>query len=256
MDFQIDELKYSIGGQDFRINEHLTVYVPYVYEVMDFGESLCQSVLNFITQRPYDLAVELDDNGIDYQQITEWDLFSDIITQIPVELTCIYFGKVDFREFIKIPDPEKHINVLVNKRDPSFVIDEVIYRQIVGFLRYIYFLPTKVEYDVGNSIAKKFLLDRMRRKKQKLLRDYKNGKIKYHSTLALMIKYCVNSAGFKYDYETVKGLKINQLYESYHFIVHSQERNNLLTGVYGGTIDASKLKDKQILDILPDLHKG
>lgn len=250
-----DELKYSIAGNNFWINKNLTVYIPTVQEVADFGEDIYFHVLNAIIRKPYDIAVELDDDGIDYQSITEWDLFSRSIMYFPPEYTCILFGRVDFTKFRRIYNPENETWILVNIEQQDFVIDEAIYRQITTFLRFNHFISEKVEYDVGNTIAKKFLLERMRRKQQKLLKDYRNGKIKKRSQIAGMIKYCVNNAGFKYDYKTVMGLKLNVLYESYFQLVHDDERKGLLTGVYAGTVDTSKLKDKSILDIIPDLHK-
>ena len=253
--FSIDELKYSIGGENYRINDRLTIYLPTVEEVKNFGEDLYFHVLSIFVRKPYDLAVELDDEGVDYQTITEWDLFSRSITHLPIGFTCILFGKVDFTKFIRVRDPEKDIYVLVNREDQSFVIDEAIYMQIAQFLRYIHFISEKVQYDVGNAIAKKFLLDRMRRKRQKMLKDIKNGKYHKHSQISDMIKYCVNNAGFKYNYESVMKMKLNLLYESYFYLVHGDERKALLGGIYNGTVDTDKMKDKSMLDLIPELHK-
>lgn len=255
MNTNIDELKYSIGGENFRVNNYITVYSPYVYEVKDFGEEQYFNVLNLFTRKPYDIAVELFDAGIDYQSITDWDLFLGTINQVPIELTCILFGKLDFTEFVPSINKENNIKCLINKFNNNICIDEVIYRQIVTYLRFIHFISEKVEYDVGNSMAKKFLIDRMRRKQKKMLKDLELGKIKKQSQLANMIKYCVNNSNFKYDYSSIMNIKLNLLYESYYFIVHSDERNNVMSGVYHGTIDTSKMKDKSILNIIPDLHK-
>jgi hypothetical protein len=145
--------------------------------------------------------------------------------------------------------------VLVNTEDQSFVIDEAIYIQMARFLRYNHFISEKVQYDVGNSIAKKFLLDRMKRKRQKMMKDIRSGKVRPHSQIVDMIKYCVNNAGFKYNYESVMKMKLNLLYESYFFLVHGDERKAILGGVYNGTVDTDKMKDKSVLDIIPDLHK-
>ena len=95
----------------------------------------------------------------------------------------------------------------------------------------------------------------MRRKQEKRLKDYELGKIKNQSQISNMIKYCVNNSNFKYDYSTVLSLKLNLLYESYYFIIHDNERTNVMSGIYHGTIDSSKMKDKSILNIIPDLHK-
>ena len=193
--------------------------------------------------------------GIDYQTITDWDLFYETIIQIPVEFTCILFGKLDFTEFTRCINPENGLKYLQNKNNIELRIDETIFRKMVSYLRYVHFISEKVEYDVGNSTAKKFLIDRMRRKQKKLLRDLELGKVKKQSQLSNMIKYCVNNSNFKYDYSTVMDLKLNLLYESYYFIVHNNERDNVMSGIYHGTIDTTKMKDKNILNIIPDLHK-
>ena len=49
-------------------------------------------------------------------------------------------------------------------------------------------------------------------------------------------------------------IKLNLLYESYYFIVHGNERDNVMSGIYHGTIDTTKMKNKEILNIIPDLH--
>lgn len=255
MKYYIDELKYTISGDDFHINKYITIYNPYIYEVKDFGENLYNQVLHIFTRKPYDIAVELDDKGIDYQSITDWDLFYSSITSVPIEYTCILFGKIDFTEFEQYINEENGMKVLVNRYDHNFRIDEAIYREIVTYLRYMHFISEKVEYDVGNNMAKKFLIDRMRRKQKKILNDYESGRTKKQSNISNMIKYCVNNANFKYDYSSVMNIKLNLLFESYYFIVHGNERDNVLSGVYHGTIDTTKMKDKSILDIIPDLHK-
>ena len=254
MNNYIDELKYSIGGENYKVNQYITVYNPSIYEVRDFGEDLYYTILNLIVRKPYDIAVELYDKGIDYQSITDWDLFYDTIVNIPIEYTCILFGKLDFRQFDKYINQENGMKILVNKYDSNFRIDEVIYRQIVTYLRYIHFISEKVEYDVGNNQAKKFLIERMRRKQNKLIKDYESGRKKHQSNISNMIKYCVNNANFKYDYTTIMNIKLNLLYESYYFIVHGNERDNVMSGIYHGTIDTTKMKNKEILNIIPDLH--
>ncbi|MCI8854412.1 MAG: hypothetical protein HFI32_13125 [Lachnospiraceae bacterium] len=250
----IDELKYSVGGSNYPVNAYITIYNPYVYEVRDFGEDLYYSVLNLFVRKPYDIAVELFDKKIDYQSVSDWDLFFEIAAKIPIELSCILFGKLNFMDFVPCINPENGFKCLVNQHDPGICIDEAVYRKIVTYLRYIHFISEKVEYDVGNSMAKKFLIDRMRRKREKLAKELEAGKRKSCSSISSMIKYCVNNAGFKYDYETVMNLKLNLLYESYYMIAHDKERDHVLSGVYHGTIDTAKMKDKSILSMIPDLH--
>ncbi|MCI9067213.1 MAG: hypothetical protein HFI65_00740 [Lachnospiraceae bacterium] len=251
----MDELAHVIGGRSYRINRYLTVYTPRLYEIMEFGEGLYFQVLNLFTRKPYDIAVELYDNGIDYQELTDYDLFFDGISRISPELSCILFGRTDFTAFRKYVRGEDGRKLLVHREDPGFVIDEAVHRQIVSYLRYIHFISEQVEYDAGNAAAKRFLIDRMRRKRKKLARECQNGRILSRSGISDMIKYCVNSPGFKYDYTSVMELPLSLLYESYYFITYGRERDHVLSGIYHGTIDSGKMKNKQIWNPIPDLHK-
>ena len=255
MSTYIDELKYSISGDNYIVNKYITIYNPYVYEIKDFGENNFFTVLSWFVRKPYDIAVELDDQKIDYQSLSDWDLFYSTAPIIPIVYSCILFGKLNFTEFSQRIDEETGIKYLENKYNPQIRIDEAIYNKIATYLRYIYFISDKVEYDVGNAMAKKFLLDRMRRKRKKYLKDLELGKVNNQSQISSMIKYCVNNSDFKYNYTTVMDLKLNLLYESYYFIVNTSERDNVMSGIYHGTIDTAKMKDKSILNIIPDLHK-
>lgn len=253
--FHIDELKYVICADDYIINEYIRIHLPTIREIKEFGEDNYYSVLSMFIRKPYDLAVELDDANIDYQTITDYDLFFDTITHIPVELTKILFDTLDFTRFDPYINKETGFKVLIHKDDSNIMIDKVVYLKISQYLRYAHFISETVEYDVGNGMAKRFLLDRMRRKKKKYLKDLEAGKEQNASMITNMIKYCVNNSGFKYDYATVLELKINLLYESYYFLNHEFERDKLMSGIYNGMIEAGKLKDKTLLHAVPDLHK-
>lgn len=237
------------------VNDYITIHNPTVEEVEKYGEEKYVNLLHAFVRRPYDIAVELDDKGVDYQTLTDWDLFLDTIYLLPKDYTSILFGDLDFSNFRPYTDVEKGINILIDITNPQRVIDEVIFKHMTFYLRYVNYIDEKIEYDMGNEIGKKFLLKRMRRKQKKMLDDYKSGKIKKHSTLAGMIRYCVNNPGFKYDYDGVMNLKITQLYESYHMLTYNNDRDHVINGIYNATIDVSKMKDKSILSTIPDLHK-
>lgn len=253
--FNINDLKALIDGGNYKVNQYITIYIPYIYEIVDFGEEQYFNLLNIFTRKPYDIAVELFDNGIDYQSITEWDLFFQIAPKIPIELSCIIFGKINFQDFTQCVNKENGLKILVNRVDPSFKIDEVLFNRIVSYLRYYHFISEKVEYDIGNSMAKKFLIDRMRRKQKKLLKDYQSGRRKKQSLISNMIKYCITNYVLPYDLTIIKNIRLDELYEFYYLIIYNKERDNLIFGIYNGSIDTSKIKDKSVLNIIPDLHK-
>ncbi len=249
----INGFKYIISGRNFKINNYITVYDPELEEIELFGETDYWYLLHLLTRKPYDIAVELDDMGIDYQKVDEYDLFYTVANKIPVELSCILLGRLDLTKYEQRKNQENGQLILYN-RENGTVIDRVLYYQMLQYLRYIHFISNKIEYDVGNGMAKKFFLDRMRRKKKKRLKDLELGREKQESQLYIMSSYLINNQNFKYNYDTIKKIKLSQLYESFYRILHDYNISNINTGIYSGVIDRTKLKSEDI-DILHSLHK-
>ena len=249
-----DELKHCFGSEDYKINDYIKIHIPTIMEIMDFGEDSYFALISILTRKPYDIALDLWEHNVDYQGITDYDLFLDSITFVPKEAFSIIFGELNFKDFKKYKNNETGFKYLVNLKEPDIIIDEAIYRYMVTYLRYCHFISEKVEYDVGNKTAKRFLIDRLKRKRKKYQRDLELGRIKKHSVLSDLIRFCVNNEQFKYDYESVLNLKINLLYESYYTIQHLENRDNLFNGIYSATVDVSKLKERDELKPIVDLH--
>ena len=125
----------------------------------------------------------------------------------------------------------------------NLVIDEYIYSQIVETIRKINNLK-KENRKPGNNEAKEFRI-KLERKKQK-----RNANKPYEPYLEKIVIALVNRPEFKYNYETVDDLNIYQFNQSFEQIKTSINFDNTMIGVYAGTIDTSKLKDRSCLSWL------
>ncbi len=249
----INGFKYIISGENLRINDYITVFNPTIKEIELYGEDEYWQLVHLLTRKPYDIAVELDDSGIDYQSINEYDLFYMAANKIPVSQSCILLGRLELTDYTQTVNQDNGQLILYNPKDHT-VIDRVLYDQLLKYLRYIHFISEKVEYDVGNGMAKKFFLERMRRKKKKRLKDIEEGRARQESQLYTMASFLINNQNFKYNYDSIREIRISQLYESFYRIMHNYQISNLHTGIYSGTIDKTKLNTEN-LDLLRSLHK-
>ena len=79
---------------DYEINDKISVHVPTVNEIFDFGDQKYYSIVQTLIATPFDLMVELDDIGIDYESITNYQLFLLMMESIAAseENTEILFG--------------------------------------------------------------------------------------------------------------------------------------------------------------------
>ena len=84
---------------DYEINDKIAVHVPTVNEIFDFGDQKYYSIVQTLIATPFDLMVELDDIGIDYESITNYQLFLLMMESIAAneENTEILFGNLDLK---------------------------------------------------------------------------------------------------------------------------------------------------------------
>ena len=97
----------------------------------------------------------------------------------------------------------------------------------------------------GNEQAREFRI-KLERKKQK-----RNAHKPYEPYLEKMVVALVNRPEFKYDYEQAQHLSIYQFNQSFEQINRNINFDNTMIGVYAGTVDTSRIKDRSCLSWLP-----
>lgn len=187
--------------------------------------------------------VQLDDMGIDFTTITDYELFIILFPSFVWEDISILFGDIDLSDITVCKNNVNDTFVLYSSKN-NIIIDEAAYVKIVDALRKINGLK-KENRKPGNDEAKEFRI-KLERKRQK-----RNSNKPYEPYLEKLVVALVNRPEFKYDYNTVNDLTIYQFIQSFEQIKTSIDFDNTMIGVYAGTIDTSKLKDKSCLSWLP-----
>ena len=235
----IDELKYVISGNDASFCKgKVVVHNPSLAEIRDYGEDRYAAEMSAIVMRPYDAAVMLDDAGLNYQEIKDFDLFLLTIRATLPEPSLL-IPSISFKEFEVGVNPDNGRPILYHPAK-GIIIDELIYTQIVEYVRAIHFIRAAIDYDAGNSATRQYLIRKMRR-------DMERRKRKPHSSqYSSIISALVNNANCKYNYESIWQLKVSQLWDSFFRVNKLQSYQNTMIGVYTGNVDAGKL-DKDTL---------
>ena len=97
--YRNDELKIY-RGEDFIISKHIVLHQATLNEICDYGERDYYSMIYNFTATPQSLKVQLWDMGIDYTEITPYQLFYQLLYRVyPQEQTSIIFGDLDFSRF-------------------------------------------------------------------------------------------------------------------------------------------------------------
>ena len=181
--------------------------------------------------------VQLDDLGIDFTTMTDYDLFKMLFPIYAKSDLSILFGDINISDF-KVYN-RNNLSSLYSAHN-GIEINEKVYNDLVNVIRRINLL-NKVNFKPGNKSAQKYLLEK-ERKKQK--RNAKKKEVPYLENLVIAL---VNTSEFPYDYDSCMDLSIYKFNQSFKQIQHKITFDNTMTGVYSGTIDTSKLSDKNVL---------
>lgn len=224
------------------ITPSLSVRIPSVGEVLD-DEEHYYSLISSLTATPFQYMVQLDDMGVDFTTITDYQLFLMLFPSFAQTDISILFGDIDLSDITIKKNPQNDTSILYSQKN-DVVIDEFIYSEIVTAIRKINGLKRE-NRKPGNDEAKEFRI-KLERKKQK-----RNANKPYEPYLEKMVVALVNRPEFKYNYEQVDNLSIYQFNRSFEQIKMSIDFDNTMIGVYAGTVDTSKIKDKSCLSWLP-----
>ena len=158
--YEVDELALYFGDP-FVINDKISVLQPTVGQIADYGERKYFSVIHTLTSIPSDMKSQLYDLGLDYEQVSDFDLFLMLAPTLSQDVTKLVLGDIDLSSLKPYMSNQNGMPVLANK-ETGVVIDMLIYERIVNYLRKVHGLKKKIEH-AGNKYTKKILIEEDRR---------------------------------------------------------------------------------------------
>lgn len=240
---EFDKLKMFFG-EPYSVNQKITIYQPTIMDIIKFGEKDFYSILNIFIANTTSYRLPLWEKGIDWNKITDFELFSMLVPNLPQESTALLFRDIDFQKFklvyITNKDDEK-IGIFINE-EQQIVIDEKTYIHVVSYLREMFDMHPKVEKAKGKT-TKMAIIDEDRMNREL----HKNDK--YQSTLMPLISFCLNHPGFKYKKNELKEMGIVEFMDSVKRLQIYESTSALTHGVYSGMVDVSKI-DKNEFNFL------
>lgn len=214
------------------INDQIGIYVPSVGEVLECEDEY-YSLVSLFTAMPIDYLVQLDDAGIDFTAIDEWQLFLLFFNGLKSRDTSMVLGDLDL-SFFEIGINDQNGQVVLVDTEHDICIDRLIHSMIADALRKIHHLE-KNRRKPANEDAKQYMLERARKKMKR-----RQNKVE-DSQLESLIIAMVNTEQFKYDFEGTLELSIYQFNESVRQIIKKVDYDNRMYGIYAGTVNAKDL---------------
>lgn len=214
------------------INKKISVYVPFVGEILECEDEY-YSMVSLFTATPVDFMVQLDDAGIDFTAIDEWQMFLLFFNGLKSQDTHMLLGDLDLKKFdFGVNEQNGHVVLVDTENDIR--IDRAVHGLIADALRKIHHLE-KNRRKPANGDAKKYMLERARKKLKRRQRTVED------SQLESLIIAMVNTEQFKYDFEGTLELSIYQFNESVRQIIKKVDYDNRMYGIYAGTVNAKEL---------------
>ncbi len=215
----------------------LSIRIPTVGEILE-DEFAYYTIVSSLTASPFQYMVQLDDMGIDFTRITDFELFKMLFIMNTKSDMSLLFGSLDVSDFEIYRD--QNSNTFLYSPGNNLIINEKGYEAMADTIRKIHLLE-KTKYKPGNESARKYLLEKERKKQ---LRSAGKKQEPYLEKLVIAL---VNTSEFPYDYDSCMNLSIYRFNQSFKQIQHKIAFDNTMIGVYAGTVDTSKLSSQDTL---------
>lgn len=230
---EMDELSLYFG-EPYKVNDYITITLPKVGDIVQYGEKEYYRMVQTITAIPSDMKSQLWDMGLDWTQITDFQLFMLMAPTLPQSKTQIIFGDLDFQEMHPVEKRTNETVVFANPKTGA-IIDELAYGKISAYLCAAHGFTKKVE-KAANEFTKKFMIEEDRQKIKY------NAKQPYKSFLRQIISAVKCRMGYSLDY--IKNMGLYELTDDLGRLNIIVQSDALLKGSYSGMVDTSKIPKK------------
>lgn len=251
--FQVEELKLYMS-EDIKIANGIVLKCPKILDVAEYGESAYFSMVQTLCATPSSMMVALDDMGLNYMKVDDFQLFMMLAQSMNPEMTHPLLGDLDLSKFKphQIKETEEVILVhedTINDEAP-IIINSVIHEVLTTYIRKMHNFKKEVK-KAGNEITRKQLI-RLARQDAEMARNKP-----HESFLRPVISAVKCRMGYTMDY--IKNMGIFELMDDlsrWNIIVNADAA---LGGMFSGFVDTSKM-DKTVLNwtrnITDDEDKG
>lgn len=253
-------------GEAYCPVEGISIKAPDMKSVIQYGFDDFYNMMNYFTANTTSMRVFLWDAGIDWNDITDFQMFCMIVPQLPKEKTKLVFGDLDFSEFRiggyvrpqegedEEPETEPifHNSKLEDAiSEDAVIITEDVYKLIAEACRIIinHFPEAQA---VKRKIVKEMYIRDDKKRMETARKKRKNENIE-SDTLFPLLSFLLNHPGFKYRKDELDKVNYLEFMDSVSRISHIESCEAIMHGMYSGFVDGSKIQPESY-DFLKDLR--
>lgn len=251
-DEQIQEVK-ELGfnplrmyfGEDYVINEKIKIHQPSIQDFIDSeNESDIYGVITPFVSNTTAYRLQLWDMGIDWNKISNLELFSILIKSIDFNYSKLIFGDIDFSTFnLYQKQVNEETTLTLYSQEFDLEINEDTRNKMCKYIQFMFnSFPPEEEFTSSKTLKQ----DLINKDRQKLIQKKKEiSENKNQQSLLSMISFYLNHPGCKYKknelrevgyFEFMYNIQRLQIYES---------TRALINGSYCGMCDLSKVNKNE-----------
>ena len=241
LDFNLLQVYF---GDDYIINDRIIIHQPTVQNFIDYGEDNIYSVIFPFISNTTGCRVQLWDMGVDWNKISNQELFALMIKNIDYEYSKIIFGNIDFSTFNLYEKKNEEGATILTLYSPTMnlEIDEVTRNKMCKYTQYAFrAFPPEEEFTSSKTLKQELINN----DKQKILKQKKEQKDNGKQNLLSMISFCLNHPGFKYKKNELREVCIAEFMDSVQRLQIYESTRALYSGKYSGMCDLSKVNKNE-----------
>lgn len=228
-------------GEDYVVNDVITIHQPTIQDIIDMGETTFYATIAPFTTNPTSFRVQLWDLGINWNKISDIELFSLLIKTISFENTKVFFGDFDFSSFELVgknnEDGSQELVLYSEMLDME--IDEETYLKIRKYFCFMFGITLTDEFVKSKNLCKEIIaMDKANMAKKKAEEK--------QSSLVNTISFAINHPGFKYKKNELREVCYVEFADSVKRLQIYESTRALLQGNYSGFCDTSKIPSEML----------
>ena len=208
----------------------ITISVPTMRTLIELGEKRFLQSINVLTTNTTEYRLVLWDAGIDWNELSDFELFCMLHKQVESEISKQIFNGLDLNDFELFKKGDEII-VLYNEQ-LNIEINEDVYQHIAQYLRAVF------RINPSEKITKDKFLKDMYIHKDRVEAERRKEKADNNISIQPLISACVNHPGFKYKLAEVLDLGIYEFYDSVGRLNVYESTTAVLKGMYSGFVDS------------------
>ena len=225
-------------GEDFKVNDNITIRMPTVGDIIRYGEKKYFGLVYLFCSTSSDYKAQLDSVGVDWQTISDFDMFRQLFIGNKNQDMSILLGDFNTKDFVMAKDNVTGEIVLVNKKT-HVVIDRLAYDLISEYLCAVHGIEKHTEKAANKTTYKALIEEAKDKMEEQALHPYEP----HFAELALSMA-C--SPGFKADYFGAMEYPISVFMNHVRKVQQIKNFDNTMHGVYAGTVEFGKIPKAQL----------